>query len=64
MVAKVASLDTMISAALFKYGARLRTVSVLADTVMAARAAELVVVAGADAEEVDGPMIVTSTVTV
>lgn len=63
IIAKVALLDTMVSAALFKYDVRLRTVFVLAGTVIVARGTELVAVARADVEVVDGPMTVTSTVT-
>lgn len=65
MVAKVALLDTTISAALFRYASRLITVTVLAGMVIVARGegTALVDVAGAAAEVEDGPTTVTRTVT-
>lgn len=64
ITANVALLDTMVSAALFKYGTRLRMVFTPAGAVIIGGGTALVDVAGALTDEVVGPMTVTRTVTV
>lgn len=60
----MALLDTTTSAALFRYASKLITVLVLAGTVIVARGTELVLVAEAAVDVLDGPTTVTITVTV